>query len=109
MRQLEAVFLTEVNIAGDRSRTTPATLLKDCWVQASKEAGINILDNGVAESVCSGSETESRTVLSAESSLLASMHAGNQILRATNGNQQGIVVVTGALHVVSMVLRLLPG
>lgn len=112
-RKLEAVFLTEVDIAGDKSRMTSASVLKDCWIQASKEVGVDIVDDGVEDflsslddqSVHSVVKPESKTILATESSLKISMRVGNQILRARMGDQPGIIVVTGSLHIVSSVLR----
>ncbi|XP_059629098.1 dihydrofolate synthetase isoform X2 [Cornus florida] len=112
VKQLEAVFLTEVDIAGDKSRMTSASLLKGCWIQATKEVGIDILDHGIVEyqkwfedqPVHSEGESECKTILSAETSLIDSMRIGNQILRARTGDQSGVIVVTGSLHIVSMVL-----
>ncbi|KAF5947565.1 hypothetical protein HYC85_013522 [Camellia sinensis] len=119
VRKLEAIFLTEVDIAGDKARMTPASLLKDSWIQASKEAGINILDYGVTvcrklledQSVHSANELESKTILSAEMSLMDAMRVGNKILRARTAgdDQSGIIVVTGSLHIVSSVLGLIQG
>ena len=115
MRKLEAVFLTEVDIAGDKSRMTSASVLKDCWVQASKEVGVNILEYGSVEcqnlledqSVHSAVEPESKTILTTESSLMNSMQVGNRILRARTRDQSGIILVTGSLHIVSSVLHLI--
>ncbi|CAL5405247.1 unnamed protein product [Camellia sinensis] len=119
VKKLEAIFLTEVDIAGDKARMTPASLLKDSWIQASKEAGINILDYGVTvcrklledQSVHSANELESKTILSAEMSLMDAMRIGNKILRARTAgdDQSGIIVVTGSLHIVSSVLGLIQG
>ncbi|KAB1204980.1 Folylpolyglutamate synthase [Morella rubra] len=114
--RLEAVCLTEADIAGGKSRTIPASVLKDCWIQASKELGIAIADTRVAkfregfedQVVCSGNNLEHGTIL-AESSLIASFKVANQILRERRGNRSGIIVVTGSLHVVSMVLAALNG
>ena len=113
--ELEAVLLTEADIAGGKSRTTSASLLRDCWIQASKELGIDIVHDGTTKSgevfnnllVCSASKLENGTILAAESSLMASLKATNQILRERAGNQSGIIVVTGSLHIVSMVLAAL--
>jgi len=113
--ELEAVLLTEADIAGGKSRTTSASLLRDCWIQASKELGIDIVHDGTTKSrevfnnllVCSASKLENGTILSAESSLMASLKATNQILRERAGDQSGIIVVTGSLHIVSMVLAAL--
>ncbi|XP_059434077.1 dihydrofolate synthetase isoform X1 [Corylus avellana] len=110
--QLEAVFLTEANIAGGKSRTTSASLLRDCWIQASKELGIGIVHNGPAKSkqvfkeqlAYSVSKLENGTILAAESSLMVSLKVANQILRERTGVQSGIIVVTGSLHIVSLVL-----
>lgn len=112
VRRLEAIFLTEVSIAGDRSRTTSMSLLKDHWIQASKEVDTEIIDYGVADrcellknqSACSPRELQSKTLLFTDSSLLATMKAGNQILKATKKDQSGIIIVTGSLHIVSSVL-----
>ncbi|KAK3032943.1 hypothetical protein RJ639_036114 [Escallonia herrerae] len=49
VRRLEAVFFTEVSIAGGKSRTTPVSQLKSCWIQASREVGIDFLYDGVAK------------------------------------------------------------
>ncbi|KAL7183655.1 hypothetical protein ACSBR2_025943 [Camellia fascicularis] len=119
VRKLEAIFLTEVDIAGDKARMTPASLLKDSWILASKEAGIKILDYGVSvcqklledQSVHSANELESKTILSAEMSLMDAIRVGNKILRARTAgdDQSGIIVVTGSLHIVSSVLGLIQG
>lgn len=115
--QLEAVFLTEVNIAGANSRTTSASMLRDCWIQASKELGINTLHDGMEEyqklfenqSFCSAGESKHKTILAAENSLPVSLRVGNQILRARARDQTGIIVITGSLHIVSTVLSFLHG
>lgn len=103
--QLEAVFLTEVSIAGDNSRTTSSSLLKDHWIQASRQLGTDIIDHGVAEyRDFLKSQSVGKIILTAESSFMASMRVGHQILQARTGDQLGIIVVTGSLHVVSSVL-----
>ncbi|KAL4594904.1 hypothetical protein ACB092_12G053200 [Castanea dentata] len=115
--ELEVVLLTEADIAGGKSRTTSASLLRDCWIQASKELGIDIVHDGTTKSrevfnnllVCSATKLENGTIFAAESSLMASLKATNQILRERTGNQSGIIVVTGSLHIVSMVLAALSG
>lgn len=115
--QLEAVFLTEVDIAGAKSRSTSASKLRDCWIQASKELGIDTLHDGKEEyqklceerSFCSAGESKHKTILAAENSLLASLKIGNQILRARTEDQTGMIVITGSLHIVSTVLSSLRG
>ena len=115
--QLEAVFLTEVNIAGAKSRTTSASMLRECWIQASEELDIETLHDGTEEYqklfgnqlFCSEGNSNHKTILAAESSLPVSLRLGNQILRARAGDQTGIILITGSLHIVSTVLSSLHG
>ncbi|CAB4285991.1 unnamed protein product [Prunus armeniaca] len=46
---VEGVVLTEASIAGSKSRTTAASLLRNCWIQASKELGIDVLHDEMSE------------------------------------------------------------
>ncbi|KAG2700601.1 hypothetical protein I3843_06G006800 [Carya illinoinensis] len=113
--RLRAVFLTEADIAGGRSRTTPASVLRDCWIQTSKELGVRIVHNRDAKSeedfedqfVSSASKSERGTILASESSLNVSLKTANQILRDRSGNGWSVIIVTGSLHIVSMVLAAL--
>ncbi|KAK2983652.1 hypothetical protein RJ640_023186, partial [Escallonia rubra] len=106
VRRLEAIFLTEVSIAGGKFRTTPVSQLKSCWIQASREVGIDFLDDGVAkynellknQDALSPVGLEPKTVLFAEKELIKSMKVGYEILKARTGNKSGIIVVTGSLH-----------
>lgn len=110
--KIEVVFLTEADIAGGKSRIASASSLQESWVLASKELGISILHDGMAEyekvfkdqSVCSTGVLEQRTILASESSLPVSMRVVDQILRARTRDQSRIIVVTGSLHIVSAVL-----
>ncbi|PIN08773.1 Dihydrofolate synthase [Handroanthus impetiginosus] len=43
-RCLEAVCFTEIDIAGDRFRTTSSSFLKDSWIQACREMGRSFLN-----------------------------------------------------------------
>ncbi|XP_031094123.1 dihydrofolate synthetase [Ipomoea triloba] len=112
VNSLEAVFLTEVSIAGDKSRTTSASFLKDVWTKASREMGINVLDLESADckqftdqSILSAKAVEPRAILFSQGSLMASMRVGSQILNERKGNQFGVLLVTGSLHIVSAVLQ----
>ncbi|KAK9122146.1 hypothetical protein Syun_019763 [Stephania yunnanensis] len=67
----EAVVLTEVSIAGDRPRMTPASLLKGAWIQAPKELDVEIADGsttrhqlelGVENGNLDGSRFEEKTI-----------------------------------------------
>ncbi|KAJ0101556.1 hypothetical protein Patl1_05233 [Pistacia atlantica] len=111
-RKLEAVFLTEADVAGGKTRITPASVLRGCWIQASQELGINIVHDGLAEyqdllqdpSTYSPRASENSTLIAGEYSLAVSMKVANQILRTKSDNQTGILVITGSLHIVSSVL-----
>ncbi|CAL9024483.1 unnamed protein product [Prunus brigantina] len=46
---VEGVVLTEASIAGSKSRTTAASLLRNCWIQASKELGIDVLHDEMSK------------------------------------------------------------
>lgn len=112
---LEAVFFTEIGIAGGKSRSTSASSLKDSWIQASRETNSDILDCGTVDSeffkdkvTQSEGKMENETILFAEGSLAPLMRAGNEIFREKSG-EFGIIVVTGSLHIVSAVLRSLEG
>lgn len=105
---LDAVFSTEVDIAGAKSRMASASLLKCAWVNASREMNMKVLDLKVAESedqsLQAAGIVKSQGILLAEGSLLACIRAGVKILNERTGEQPGIVVVTGSLHLVSAVL-----
>ncbi|KAL5813170.1 hypothetical protein ACOSQ3_028120 [Xanthoceras sorbifolium] len=111
-KRLEAVFLTEAEVAGGKTRITSALLLRDRWIQAASALGINIIHDGMAEyremledqSVNSTTASEHKTVLAAENSLAVSMQVAYQILKSRTRNHSGILVVTGSLHIVSSVL-----
>ncbi|GFP91324.1 folylpolyglutamate synthase [Phtheirospermum japonicum] len=110
---LEAVCFTEIDIAGDKTRTTSSSSLKDFWIQACRETGGDFLDCKTAEyDLVEDQQTRlagKKSVLLAERSLMGSLRFGNEILAAKSGNQHGIIVVTGSLHIVSAALGLLEG
>ncbi|GAA0167681.1 ligase [Lithospermum erythrorhizon] len=109
VRGLKAVFLSEVNIAGDRSRTVSASLLRESWTEASRKMGIDIHENsnngGLRESLQS-SVVRNRTITLHKEEVMASIRAGNEILNRMvgDGDPFGIIIVTGSLHIVSSVL-----
>ncbi|KAK9178929.1 hypothetical protein WN943_028123 [Citrus x changshan-huyou] len=110
-RKLDAVILTEADVAGGKARVTPASLLRDRWIQASEELGIITVHNGMAEYremfdnqlITSLTVFEHKTLLAASKSFALSMKMAYQILRRVE-NQPGVLVVTGSLHIVSSVL-----
>ncbi|KAJ8747859.1 hypothetical protein K2173_013027 [Erythroxylum novogranatense] len=109
--QVDAVFLTEAEIAGGKFRTTSASLLRDRWIQAAKELNIGTIHDTMGEYqdllkrglVDSRRDAEERIIIAAENSLEVSMKHANEILGARARNQP-ILVVTGSLHILSSVL-----
>ncbi|EEF48993.1 tetrahydrofolylpolyglutamate synthase, putative [Ricinus communis] len=116
-KKLEAVFLTEAEIAGGKSRTTAAPLLRDYWVQACEELGINTLHDGMAEYrellenefIHSERHLGGKIILATNNSLEISLRMASEFLRGRTGNQSSVLVVTGSLHIVSSVLARLHG
>ncbi|KAL4307426.1 hypothetical protein S245_057006 [Arachis hypogaea] len=119
--QVEAVILTEAAIAGGATRITPASSLRQSWIQASEELGIGVVHDGMAEyneilkdhhRLPVRSERNlvygRKIILATESSLKGSLRTANKIL-TNKGDQKGIIVITGSLHIVSSVLTSLAG
>lgn len=108
---MEAVCFTEIDIAGDRSRTTSSSSLKGSWIKACREMGDDFLDRKTAKykliedhhTQCAG-KMGCESILFVEGSLMASIRFGNEVLGAKSETQNGIIVVTGSLHIVSAVL-----
>ncbi|XP_042506267.1 dihydrofolate synthetase isoform X2 [Macadamia integrifolia] len=113
--QPEVVVTTEVTIAGAGSRTTSASLLKEAWIRASMELGTGFVDIGSKaygdfledQTSCSVGVLKHEPVLAVVNSVEDSMKAANRILRKRAGDQSGLIVVTGSLHVVSSILSCL--
>lgn len=108
---LEAVCFTEVDIAGDRSRTTSSSLLKCSWIKACREMDGRFLDCGTAnyelierQHLESSRKMGCESVLFVGGSLEDSIRFGHEVLGAKSAIRSGIVVVTGSLHIVSAVL-----
>lgn len=115
---MQTVLLTEAAIAGGVTRTTPASLLRDSWIKASEELGIGIVHDGMAEyreslmaqPVRSKSNLGDRkTILATESSLKGCLRTANNILIRRRGDEMGVIVITGSLHIVSSLLASLSG
>ncbi|KAK2399414.1 folylpolyglutamate synthase [Trifolium repens] len=109
---VETVILTEAAIAGAVTRTTPASLLRDSWIKASEELGVDICHEGMAEyrelfkeqPVSSESNlSDGKTILATESSLKSCLRIANEILNRRR-DEKGVIVITGSLHIVSSVL-----
>ncbi|KAK8486347.1 hypothetical protein V6N13_065866 [Hibiscus sabdariffa] len=88
-RQLDVIFLTEVDIVGGTSRTTSSFILRDCWMQASRVLGINVRHDRMIEYrelfkdnfSISTKDLKQETILVAEKSLSDYLRLANQILR----------------------------
>ncbi|RYR54899.1 hypothetical protein Ahy_A06g030160 isoform B [Arachis hypogaea] len=119
--QVEAVILTEAAIAGGVTRITLTSSLRQSWIQASEELGIGVVHDGMAEynerlkdhhRLPVRSERNlvdgRKIILATESSLKGSLRTANKIL-ASKGDQKGIIVITGSLHIISSVLTSLAG
>ncbi|XP_057774259.1 dihydrofolate synthetase isoform X2 [Salvia miltiorrhiza] len=108
---LEAVCFTEVDIAGHRSRTTSSSSLKCSWIKACREMGVGFLDCRTANHKWiedqhpeSSRKMGSEFILLLEGSLVDSIRFGHEVLGTTSATGNGIIVVTGSLHIVSAVL-----
>ncbi|KAM1232240.1 hypothetical protein ACFX13_042821 [Malus domestica] len=111
---VEGVVLTEANIAGATSRTTAASSLRDCWIQASQELETDILhdempehQNSTMDQLLCISKSGNKPILSTEGSFQASLKITNQIIKGRTGDRLQIVVIAGSLHIVSLVLATL--
>ncbi|KAK9059159.1 hypothetical protein SSX86_021778 [Deinandra increscens subsp. villosa] len=109
VKQVDAIFLTEVSIAGDRYRTASLSLLRDRWIQATNEMGIKVSECGVEEYKellinQSGKSDDDTSLLFSSPSVLESLRLGDKILKSKGTDQPGLFVVTGSLHIVSSVL-----
>ncbi|XP_058100229.1 dihydrofolate synthetase isoform X2 [Magnolia sinica] len=114
-RRPEVIMLTEVSIAGSKTRTTSASSLKEAWVQAAEELGVDFSDIGVGghekllddQRSCSTGPLKCNPVLMIRcemASVTDSMKVANQLLKSRAKDQSGLIVVTGSLHIVSSVL-----
>ncbi|KAH6828063.1 Folylpolyglutamate synthetase family protein [Perilla frutescens var. hirtella] len=108
---LEAVCFTEVDIAGDRSRTTSSSSLKCSWIKACGEIGGSFRDCRTAKYELiedqhpePSRKMECESILLVEGSLMDSIRFGHEVLGAKSGNKNGIIVVTGSLHIVSAIV-----
>ncbi|CAL5071874.1 unnamed protein product [Urochloa decumbens] len=119
----DVVLLTEASIAGGASRAMPAPSLKEIWMSAARDLGINCVDIGTI----SGTETPEHIAnLATSSSSFAGkptvmigcqdktpfscnlIRAASQLILESRGRgdtSPGLVCVTGSLHVVATVLQ----
>ena len=110
----EMVLLTEVSIAGGKSRSTPASTLKDAWVRTAADLGVDTMDLGIIDEekslhslVSSHSRTNSESIMLAACpnlSVCDSIKFADRLLKSRERGKPGLIVVTGSLHIVSSVL-----
>lgn len=81
-------------------------------MQAYGELGIEVLHDRMTRYrelfednfISSTRDSKHETIVAAQNSLSDSLRFANQILRERTRNRPGILVVTGSLHIVSLVL-----
>lgn len=112
----EIVLLTEVSIAGGKSRIASASTLKDVWIRAALDLGIDFVDLGMIDhgKTVEGHHNDSRGTSGRSPAVLVVRHIASvtdsikvaaRLLQSRVGNKPGsLVVATGSLHVVSSVL-----
>ncbi|CAN7026984.1 hypothetical protein IGI04_025138 [Brassica rapa subsp. trilocularis] len=83
----EAVVLTEADIGGGKVRSTSCSVLKESWIKAADELGLGVME------------------ASENKSVFGSLKLAYEILKHNRtGEEAGMVIVTGSLHIVSSVL-----
>lgn len=115
----EIVMLTEVSIAGGKSRATPASALKDAWTRTAAGLGLDWTDLGTIDEdtnlqnliTRSKGSTDDKSVKLAACqnlSICDSVRVAEQWLKSREGdNKPSLIVVTGSLHIVSSTLAAL--
>ena len=104
--------MTEVDIAGDKSRSASAMFLKDIWTTKCRDLGIEFEDTNDPKSLNAAARNignSNKMVVAAETSLTKCLMVGNKILKARTGDQSGLIVITGSLHIVSSILSSIHG
>lgn len=112
----DVVLLTEASIAGGTSRAMPASSLKEVWIAAARDHGIEYVDIGGAEtpehigdllgSLSSSSGRKPMVIGCQDGAPFSSklIIAASQLLES-RGRAPGLICVTGSLHLVGAVLQ----
>lgn len=111
-------MLTEVSIAGGRSRIALASTLKEAWTKALLESGADLVDVGIMDDEkaiedhgsCSLITSDPNKIMLAScenASIVDSVKLADQLLKSRSRDQPALIVVTGSLHVVSSLLAAL--
>ncbi|XP_073002705.1 dihydrofolate synthetase isoform X1 [Typha latifolia] len=114
-RRPDVVLLTEVNIAGGKSRALSASSLKDAWIRAAQDLGINFSDRGLIDysripmdDGCSqgSSGSDQPIMIGCQTVLITDLiKVALHFLRCKARDRPGLIVVTGSLHLVSSLLQ----
>ncbi|XP_020097100.1 dihydrofolate synthetase [Ananas comosus] len=113
-RRPDIVLLTETSISGGKSRTSSASALKNIWIKAAQDLSINLIDLGAVElhklskdnncSFVSMSDNETMLIGYQVAPVNDSIRVCSQLLQSKEQDQNGLIVVTGSLHIVSSLL-----
>ncbi|KAJ8478941.1 hypothetical protein OPV22_022668 [Ensete ventricosum] len=117
-RRPELILLTEVSIAGGRSRIALASTLKDAWTRALLESGADFVDIGITDDEKAIDDRDSCSLITSDpnkvmlascenASIVDSVKLADQLLKSRSRDQPALLVVTGSLHVVSSLLAAL--
>ncbi|RRT40138.1 hypothetical protein B296_00058702, partial [Ensete ventricosum] len=117
-RRPELILLTEVSIAGGRSRIALASTLKDAWTRALLESGADFVDIGITDDEKAIDDHDSCSLITSDpnkvmlascenASIVDSVKLADQLLKSRSRDQPALLVVTGSLHVVSSLLAAL--
>lgn len=115
----DVVLLTEASIAGGTSRAMPASSLKEVWIAAARDRGIEYVDIGgisgaetpehigdLLGSLSSSSGRKPMVIGCQDGAPFSSnlIIAASQLLES-RGRAPGLICVTGSLHLVGAVLQ----
>lgn len=106
----DVVLLTDVNIAGGKSRAISAIDLKEIWIKAAQNIGIDVFDLGMITPELQDVPNRTRPVFAVCSNTpiknLISL-ASKLIQIKEKKKEPGLVCFTGSLHLVSSLLSVL--
>uniref|UniRef100_A0A0D3HWX9 Uncharacterized protein n=1 Tax=Oryza barthii TaxID=65489 RepID=A0A0D3HWX9_9ORYZ len=113
----DVVLLTEASIAGGRSRSMPASSLKEIWMAAAQSQGISCYSDigtitGVEAPIIASRPTTSRSLSGDKPMLIGCctpfssdlIRVASRLLQTQEDGDTGLICVTGSLHMVSSVL-----
>lgn len=112
-RRPEMVLLTEVSVAGGKSRATPASTLKEAWARTAAGLGLHSIDfpevdgeGSLRGLITSQGPTDDKSVMLASCQSLSVrdlIKIADETLKS-RGDKPHLIVVTGSLHIVASIL-----